>query len=216
MTLLADLIGQFAGGFFRESLRFFAMASANQTHESLAGEKELVKKAKRGDEQAFTKLYHHYFPLIYRYIYRRCGHEQTTEDLTSQVFLKAFEKLPRFQITGAPFGAWVYRIAANLLTDYYRKSSTKNEYATDVLPERPDTSAGAHQEVISAERKEEVLLLLSSLSKTDRKIIELRFFAELSVKEISSIVELTPNAVSVRIHRGLKKLYAKAAEQSYE
>jgi len=173
---------------------------------ALENEKDLVKSAKNGDSQAFTDLYNHYFPKIYSYLIRRTGHEQTTEDLTSQVFLKAFNKLPKFAITSAPFGAWLFRIAANTLTDYYRKASRNKEFASDALPERIDESKSALEEVMTKETKEEVLALVGKLPKKDQQMVELRFLAELGVKEISAIVELSPNVVSVRIYRAVKKL----------
>ncbi len=173
---------------------------------ALENEKELVKAAKNGDSQAFTQLYNHYFPKIYSYLMRRTGHEQTTEDLTSQVFLKAFNKLPKFVITSAPFGAWLFRIAANTLTDYYRKASRNKEFASESLPEKMDESKSALEEVMTKETKEQVLTLVGKLSKKDQQMVELRFLAELGVKEIAAVVELSPNVVSVRIYRAVKKL----------
>lgn len=209
MTLfLASLLQAFFQGLsalFLDKGIIYHLAASDDDF-ALENEKAVVKAAKNGDSQAFTELYNHYFPKIYSYLMRRTGHQETTEDLTSKVFLKAFDKLPKFSITSAPFGAWLYRIAANTLTDYYRKASRNREFAAEVLPEKIDESKSAHDEVLTKEVKEEVLSLVSQLPKKDQQIVELRFLAELGVKEIAAIVELSPNVVSVRIYRAVKKL----------
>lgn len=182
------------------------MANAEKHPLAIEGEKQLVKSAKQGNPDAFTDLYNHYFPKVYAFVMRRTGHQQIAEDLTSQIFLKAFAKLPKFNITSAPFGAWLFRIATNTVTDHYRKSSTNKEFSAEVLPEKIDLSQDADELIIENEAKELVLSLVAKLPKKDQEIIQLRFLAELGVKEISAIVELSPNVVSVRIYRALKKL----------
>lgn len=193
---------------------FFAVNDQNTL--ALEGERQLVKSAKSGDPEAFTDLYNHYFPKIYAYIMRRTGHQETAEDLTSQVFLKAFDKLPKFTLTAAPFGAWLFRIASNTLTDYYRKSSRKKEFASEQLPEQPDESLDTAELVMTKQAKEQVLSLISELPEKDRQLIEYRFLAELGVKEISTMLELSPNVVSVRIYRAVKKLHTIAQKNGYE
>jgi RNA polymerase sigma-70 factor, ECF subfamily len=214
MTLFST---QFAHSFVSKALQaglFFAAKPTNDLH--LPGERGFVKAAKQGDPEAFTDLYNHYFPKIYSFIMRRTGHQQTAEDLTSKVFLKAFHKLPTFTITAAPFGAWLFRIASNTVTDHYRKASNNKEFASAQLPEQPDKSLDTAKLVISEEAKEQVLGLIAELPNKDQKIIELRFLAELSVKEISAIVELSPNVISVRIYRAVKKLSSLAQKKGYE
>jgi len=214
MTLLLTQSVSFLLGKAMQYGLFFAAKPTNDLH--LPGERKFVKLAKQGDSEAFTDLYNHYFPKIYAFIMRRTGHQQTAEDLTSQVFLKAFNKLPAFTITAAPFGAWLFRIASNTLTDYYRKASRTREFASEQLPEQPDESLDTSTLVISEEAKEQVLGLIAELPTKDQKIIELRFLAELSVKEISAIIELSPNVISVRIYRAVKKLHSLAQKKGYE
>lgn len=176
----------------------------------LENEQSIVLMAQQGDHRAFTDLYNHYFPQIYAFIMRRCGHQQLTEDITSQVFLKAYKNLADYKPRGYTFGAWLYRIASNTLMDHYRKASTRSEQTTDVLPERADESRLAHEELVSTQNKEELLALVETLPEKDKRIISLKFFAELSVTEIAKVVSLSPNAVSVRIYRALEKLREQA------
>ena len=203
-TIVSPVLGVLMKGLITSGIFLFADLAKDDL--KLENEKNIVQEAKKGDNQAFTELYNHYFPKVYAYIIRRTGHQQTAEDITSKVFLKAFSKLPTFTFTGAPFGAWVFRIAANTLIDHYRKASNNKERATEHLPESMDMSHSAHEEVMVNETKELVLSLVAKLPPKDRQLVELRFLAELGVKEISAIVELSPNVVSVRIYRAIKKL----------
>lgn len=93
----------------------------------LLEEARLIDEAKSGDPEAFAKLYDAYVERVSRYIYFRVSEAIDTEDLVSQVFLKAWEKLDRYKIGSSPFIAWLYTIARNLVIDHYR---TKK----DVLP----------------------------------------------------------------------------------
>ena len=83
-------------------------------------EQQLVALAQDGNQEAFSSLYDCYLERIYRYVHFRVGDGEIAEDITSQVFLKSWEKLASFQIGPTPFIAWLYRIAHNAVIDYYR------------------------------------------------------------------------------------------------
>ena len=111
----------------------------------LLEEAQLVDEAKSGDSQAFAKLYDAYVERVSRYIYFRVSEAIDTEDLVSQVFLKAWENLDRYKIGTSPFIAWLYTIERNLVIDHYRtkKDSLPLEEAI-ALPsdmEMPDEEA---------------------------------------------------------------------------
>jgi RNA polymerase sigma-70 factor (ECF subfamily) len=98
-----------------------------QAHPPLLDEARLVARAKAGDRQAFARLYDAYVERVSRYVFFRVSEQTDMEDLVSQVFLKAWEHLDRYQPGSSPFIAWLYTIARNLVIDHYR---TKK----DVLP----------------------------------------------------------------------------------
>ena len=81
----------------------------------------LVARAIRGDAEAFGDLYAEYLDAIYRYVLLRVGDEASAEDLTEEVFVRAWEALPRYKAHKYPFSSWLYRIAHNLVVDAYRK-----------------------------------------------------------------------------------------------
>ena len=103
----------------------------------LANERQLVLQAQAGNSEAFGQLYDAYMERIYRFVYFRVEDQQTAEDITSQVFLKAWNNLDRFQFSRTPYLAWLYTIAHNAVIDHYRtrKVSTALD---DVRLSQPD------------------------------------------------------------------------------
>src|SRR5204863_3329449 len=87
-----------------------------------ATERRLVEAAQQ-DRARFADLYEEYFEVVYAYVARRVGNRAATEDLTSEVFRKALASLPRFKWTGAPFGAWLLRIASNVIADRAKRAA---------------------------------------------------------------------------------------------
>src|ERR1051325_8485085 len=83
-------------------------------------------EAAQQDRACFGVVYEKYFDLVYAYTARRVGNRATTEDLTSEVFRKALESLPRFKWTGAPFGAWLLRIASNLIAARAKRTARED------------------------------------------------------------------------------------------
>src|SRR5216684_6449544 len=82
-------------------------------------EQRLVSRATRRDSAAFGVLYESHLDRVYRYIYYRVGSTAEAEDLSEQVFLKAWEAIERYEPRGVPFIAWLYRLAHNLVVDHY-------------------------------------------------------------------------------------------------
>lgn len=94
-------------------------SEASHSDPPLPEEGRLVSEAQSGDADSFARLYDAYFERVFRYVYFRVSDDQTAEDLTSQVFLKAWENLPRYKPSGH-FLAWLYTIARNQVIDHYR------------------------------------------------------------------------------------------------
>ncbi|MDD4995412.1 MAG: RNA polymerase sigma factor [Patescibacteria group bacterium] len=169
-------------------------------------ERLLVIQAKR-NMQAFEELYYYYLPKIFGYIMNRVGHRQEAEDLTSQTFAKALANLGRYEERGISFGAWIYRIATNVIIDNARK---KKEWAMDpeVIRERvADTCPISPQEsVCLLETGEELRECLDQLKPEYQEVLSLKFFEELDNHEIAVILGCRASAVAVRVHRALKSL----------
>src|SRR4030042_209864 len=137
-------------------------------------EKDLVHRAKAGDAEAFTALYDSYMSRVYRYVFFRVADDQTAEDITSQVFMRAWEHLSRYRQDGS-FLAWLYTIARNAVIDHYR---TRKEVVSldDGLPLAMDgASLDEHTEL-----QFELQTLRSALEKLTEEqqhVITLKFIA---------------------------------------
>jgi RNA polymerase sigma-70 factor, ECF subfamily len=163
-------------------------------------EAELVEKAKV-DDQAFGQLYEHYFPKIYRYIKRRVSTHEIAEDLVSQVFLKAFGHRQNYQSRGFSFGAWLYRIATNVLTDYYRRSAHGDISDEETIAKEPTADSPAAGEQLTD--RAAIEKVLNKMPARYRQVINLRYFAEMEIGEIAAVMGLSKTHTSVILHRAL-------------
>ena len=163
----------------------------------------LLARAKGGEEAAFAEIYNLFFKKIYRFIFFRVGHKEVAEDLAEEVFLKAFTKISSINESGA-FEGWLYRIARNLVIDYYRqKKSTvaleeiENtlEYETNVV------------DVVNLQNQQKVLLkLIKELSAEQQVVLKLKFFEDLENHEIAELLNKSEGSVRVIQHRAIIKL----------
>ena len=90
---------------------------------------ELITRAQRGEVNAIGRLYDRHRESIFRYLWIRLDDRQLAEDLTGDVFMRMLDALPRYRMKGLPFRAWLYRIAHNLLVDYFRKMNHQDHGA---------------------------------------------------------------------------------------
>lgn len=170
-------------------------------------EKQIIDAAKTNPER-FGELYDKHVEKVYRYIYRRVSDRQTAEDLTSITFTKAIKNLPGYKWNGNPFVCWLYRIARNNLIDWYRKQNRTKVVSIDDQYNSPAlrTDATQKDQLSQKEVQEEITRALELLDESDREIITLKYFEELSNKEIAQVMNLSANHVGVKLFRALKKL----------
>ncbi len=163
----------------------------------------LLDKACRGDEGAFSQLYQAYFEKIYKFLYYRVNHKETAEDLTEDVFIKAYQNITNLQNVNL-FEGWLFQIARNRLIDHYRskKQTVDLDEVIEIL-EYEDATV----DVLDLESKQKILLeLLKELTTEQRQVIRLKFFEDLSNSEIASLINKTEVAVRVIQHRAMTRL----------
>lgn len=180
------------------------LVALESTSANLPNETELVRRAIKRDQAAFGQLYEAYLERIYRYVYYRVGATSEAEDLTEQVFLKAWEAIDRYEARGAPFTAWLYRLAHNLVVDQYRgrRPTTPIEDVDESLLDGEDMS-GAVESAIEAE---EVRDAVQRLNPEHRQLIVLRFIEGLSHAEVAQIIGKSEGAARVIQFRALQAL----------
>lgn len=170
-------------------------------------ERAVVTAAQAGDELAIGQLYDHYLPRIFRFMYARLGSREDAEDLTAEVFFRVIDNLHRFAWRDeTPFGAWLFRIARNELVSMLRRRNSQpvTRPLDDAMPlaeEDPELAALEHRAAI-----EEVRQASLKLTDTQRRVIELRFAAGLSVAETAKTLNKTENNVKVLQHKAIKNL----------
>ncbi|PIQ67850.1 hypothetical protein COY25_03150 [Candidatus Uhrbacteria bacterium CG_4_10_14_0_2_um_filter_41_7] len=180
------------------------MEEKNINQSVLENEEELVERARVNDE-AFGVLYEFYFKKIYGYTAKRVGHCQTTEDLVSQTFMKAFTKLDTYKKGTGSFKAWLYRIATNTIIDHYRKKGRRIE--VDIEEIHHLESGELAPELLTDRSIENVKIreVLSRLKEKEQEIIQLKFFGELSNDEIANVLQISGNNAGVKVHRALTR-----------
>jgi len=168
-------------------------------------EKSLVRRAQEGDQRAFAQLYEENFDRIYRYVAVRIGDRTEAEDMTQQVFLKAIQSISSFKWKGAPFAAWLFRIAHNQVVDYFRK---KQKRATVPLDESMPISGGDDPQQL-VERNvdiEQLIMATNKLTGSQREVISLRFAGELPIAQVARIMGKTEGAIKALQHSAIVAL----------
>ena len=175
---------------------------------SEADERRLIEAAQQ-DRAHFGAVYEKYFEVVYAYVARRVRDRAVTEDLTSEVFRKALAHLPRFKWTGAPFGAWLLRIAANLIADRAKRVAREGHSDSSELADRGRSSQAQQSDLEAAERRAYVIRLVDELPEDQRRVVRMRFAEEKSIGEIAAQLNRTEGAVKQLQFRAFQTLRAK-------
>jgi RNA polymerase sigma-70 factor, ECF subfamily len=166
-------------------------------------EEDLIARAARRDADAFGVLYERYLTLIYRYVFYRVDDVAEAEDLTEQVFLKAWEALGHYQKRKAPFSAWLYRIAHNVIVDRHRTRKETLPLEEQLLR---DASRGPEDRLDWRETIEAVSHALAQLTPLYRQVLTLRFISGFSHAETAQVLARSEEAVRVLQYRALAAL----------
>ena len=166
-------------------------------------EKIIIHQIKRGDEQAFSQFYNTHQPNIYRFIYFKVSNNEKAQDLTNETFLKVYKYLKDDDIEITNFRALLFKIARNLVIDFYR--TRRDEVSLENFPEIAD-QVELEEEVDQKIKIEKIKKYLSSVKPEYQETIQLHFFEGLSFSEISEIIGESEGNVRIRAHRGIKQL----------
>lgn len=176
----------------------------HQSPQLLQEEQVWVMQAK-ADPARFEPLYRKYYDSILRYLKQRIEDPDQAHDIASQVFIKAIKNLSKYEDRGVPFGSWLYRIAKSELYQTYREMQSSKTVSMDhVQIPTFDTLFFENQEL---EHNQSLLLAaMQKLKEEQLKLIEMRFFEQLSFKEIGESIGITENNAKVKTFRALEKL----------
>jgi RNA polymerase sigma-70 factor (ECF subfamily) len=183
-------------------------------------ERRLIEAAQQ-DRACFGDVYERYFELVYGYVARRVRDRPATEDITSEVFRKALANIHRFKWTGAPFGAWLLRIASNVIAD-----RTKRQAKDGVRLDEPSSTVGGltqsssrqtqQTDLEESERRSWVIRKVDELPDDQRRVVRMRFAEEKSINEIAAELGRSEGAIKQLQFRALQNLRQKLTTEDAE
>ncbi|MER2599713.1 MAG: sigma-70 family RNA polymerase sigma factor [Caldilineales bacterium] len=165
----------------------------------------LIEQAKQSAE-AFGALYERYVERIYNYIYYRTGNQQEAEDLTARTFHKALDHINRFDHRGVPFSAWLYRIAHNLVANWHRDGSRRQELALEDQAHLPHGAINPERAAEASETRSALLSAIRRLPDDRQQLIVLKFNHALPNAAIGEIMGRSEGAIKSLYHRTLLSL----------
>lgn len=169
---------------------------------------EIVEEARKGKENAFKKLLNTYWSDVYRFQFAKTNNEDEAEDITIKTFAKAFDKIDLYN-DNYNFKTWLISISKNIFIDSIRGkkketiSLTKKDSEAHLIT---DGSPTPEDQIINEQNLAELLSHIKKLSVKQQKIIQLRYFQELSYKEISETLNESMSSVKVNLLRAKKNL----------
>ncbi len=178
-------------------------------------ERSLVQRAIRHDREAFARLYDRFVDKIFKYIYYKVGTRAEAEDLTAQVFMKAWEAIGHYQWMDRPFAAWLYRIAHNSVVDYFR--TRRDVTSLENIPFLEEENVVTLEEMTQQHMTAEVLRrAIRRLTQDQQRVIILRFLEGYSTEQVAQILSKQPGAVRTLQHRalvGLSNIFRNGSER---
>jgi RNA polymerase sigma-70 factor (ECF subfamily) len=177
-------------------------------------ESQWLREAKRGDQEAFSRLIEVYQNPVYNLCYRMLSNVNDAEDAAQETFLRAYHGLSRYD-NQRSFSTWLLSIAAHYCIDQIRRRRF-TVMSFEELPsfDPPDQGPGPEGSLVVKEKQQQVQALLESLNPQDRAAVVMRYWYDFSYEEIGELLSLTVSAVKSRLHRTRRELATLWAEQA--
>jgi len=172
----------------------------------------LVVKAQQGNGTAFEQLFDRFHKEVYRMVFYRTRSQQDAEDLTQEIFIRAYKKISSLKEADR-FRTWLFSIAYNRVRDFYRKKRIQNFFSLPDLDEDALERYSSHdrenpvpiQNLIKQDFWKQVEKFLERLSKMEKEVFLLRFLDQLMIAEISRVLKQSESSVKTHLYRALVK-----------
>lgn len=173
-------------------------------------EVQLIEQAQAGNADAFGQLYEQHSAAVFRYVFAHVDNRLDAEDLTEEVFLRAYRSISKYRQQDVPFLAYMFRIARNAVIDHHR-SSRRSEQLVSLDDDHPDRQIKDLRPepgdvVIDGQERQDMRRLLDQLQEDYRTVLLLRFLSGLDPEETAVVMGRSPGAVRVLQHRALTAL----------
>ena len=177
-------------------------------------EEDVLKSASLGDRDSFGLLYERYAERIFNYVYYRTGNVHDAEDLTARVFQRAMNHIKNYTDRGVPFSAWLYRIAHNLVANWHRDRSRKQEIPLDDLPILQSKGEHPEKSLVRSQEQDALLRMIRTLPSERQTLLILKFVEDMSNAEIGAVMGRSEGAVKSLYHRTLLALRDQLEDQN--
>ena len=192
--------------FHRALQQLFYLVTDQREVSARAVQEELIQRAKQGDPEAWDTIFNRYYPEIYAYFRYRTASEEDAEDLAATVFERAVRHIRSYKEQGRGLGAWLQRIASNLLVDYYRRRNVNTRRTEPLSPTLADDGMSPVEHALRQDMADQVREMLKHLTEEQREVIVLRFLLGYSLAETAKVMNRKVNAVKALQHRALQRL----------
>lgn len=169
-------------------------------------EEEVLIRASQGDRDSFGLLYERYIDRIFNYVYYRTGNTHDAEDLTARVFQRAMNHIHNYKDRGVPFSAWLYRIAHNLIANWHRDRSRRQEIPLNEIPVLPSREDRPETTLVRSQEQDSLLRFIRQLPPERQTLLILKFVENMSNAEIGQIMGRSEGAIKSLYHRTLLAL----------
>jgi RNA polymerase sigma-70 factor (ECF subfamily) len=176
----------------------------NRSEGQTSNEAMLVRRAVGHDAEAFGRLYDMHVDRVYRHIYYRVGNEADAEDLTQQVFLKAWQAIGKYKKMASPFVAWLMTISHNLVVDFYRTRKDRAYLEAEVLAD--DSLPSPERQAEASLEQQRLRKAILQLGGDEQQVVILRLIEGFEFTEIASLLKKKEGNIRVILHRALVKL----------
>ncbi len=169
-------------------------------------EKKYIQEIKAGNSVLFEHIVRFYQDRIFSFVIRIVRSEEDAKDVTQDTFIKVYRNIKSFK-GEAKFSTWLFQIAYNTAISQQRKQQKQINYESEMIYQKESSYSGSSQEIL--EKKERSIMVnkaIDSLSESDAAIVNLYYKEEMSIHEISEILDLSISNVKVKLHRCRKKL----------
>ena len=168
-------------------------------------EQMIINKIKKGDQRALDSLIRELYPPIYTFAYRKVQGDDVAKDITQEVFLRFIRQIPNYRCEGKTLH-YLYRITSNLCHDYFRKM--KREYNVDIDEKSNELhdESNVHESILNQIRNEELRLYISELKEEHQDVILLKYFHQMTFKEIAESFHIPLSTIKTRHTAALKQL----------
>lgn len=181
------------------------MEAVPATGDNYRQQSEFLQEAGMSKEQ-FTHIFELYYKRVFHYIRYRVQHHHTAEDICSQVFEAVITKYDSFSSGKSPFEVWLFSIARNAVTDYYRAHKRRTFYSLDSLLSLVWSKPSPEELAIRDSNYQELFKALGKLREKERHVIAMKFGARLKHAEIAELIGVSEASVGVIVYRSLRKL----------